>query len=142
MTDAPLPTIEVRTLSLAAAERMLDAGVRIASTRGLTPCIAVVGQSGHLLAFRRMDGCRPFSSDVAVAKARSSVAMGKPSSVFAKAVDGGEPSVLSVPGLTPLRGGLPVIIDGEVVGAIGVSGISATGDEELAEQILTEVGCA
>lgn len=139
MTIDALTTIPYRSLSLASAETLLDAGQRLAAERGLAAVMAVVGPSGHLIAFRRMDGGRLNAVDVAIGKAKSAAQMGKPSSVFAKAIDGGETSVLSVPGLLPLRGGLPIVVDGEVVGAIGVSGISASGDEELAEAILSAI---
>ncbi|WP_260923323.1 GlcG/HbpS family heme-binding protein [Novosphingobium sp. 9] len=124
------------TLPLAAADRLADLAIAEASARGHRICIAVVDIAGQLLAFRRMDGAVPVAIEVAIGKARTSALFRKPLHLFEGMIDAGKASMLSVPGAVPLSGGVPVTIDGDVLGAIGVSGAAGEEDEAMAQAVL------
>jgi glc operon protein GlcG len=138
--EAPLITRGRVQLNLAGAERMIAAAKQKATALGLKVNIAVVDEGGHLLAFARMDGARPASGYTAQTKAVAAAtfrqetgtlpARGEPDLLLnlslqnAAAASGGK--------LTTLKGGVPVLIDGQVVGAVGVGGGSGEQDAEVA----------
>jgi glc operon protein GlcG len=95
--------------------------------------IAIVDAGGHLLAFQRMDGAHLASPEVATDKARSSALFRRPTSAFAEAVAGGSSAILGLPGAVPLGGGVPIEVDGQVLGAVGVSGVTAEQDAIIAQ---------
>jgi glc operon protein GlcG len=101
-----------------------------------TGAIAVVDEGGFLLAFERIDGSFPVSAEISIGKARTAAIFRKPTREFEEIVRSGRTPMLALSdrvGFTPLQGGLPIVVAGEVVGAIGVSGAaSAQQDEELA----------
>ena len=129
--------IHAPTLSLRGADAIITQAEALAVQRGLQLCIAVVDSAGHLLCFRRMDGAGLVSIDVAIGKARTAAFLKAPSRLFEDKIDGGAPSILSVPGLVPLRGGMPIVHDGRPIGAIGVSGAAGEVDEEIATLAVT-----
>ncbi|WP_138471134.1 heme-binding protein [Poseidonocella sp. HB161398] len=130
-------TDHVRTLqalTLAGAERLADLALRAAAEAGAQICVAVTDPSGHLLAFRRMDGAGIVSIDVAIGKARTAAMFRKPVDAFEEMINSGHPSMLAVPGAVMLAGGLPV--GTPVVGAIGISGSTGPGDLAIARAAL------
>ena len=94
--------------------------------------IAVCDAGGHLLWLQRMDGANPMSALVAPEKARTSVMTHKPSKALEDMVNGGRVAALSLP-VTPLEGGETIIVCGDVVGGIGVSGVKAGQDAQVAQ---------
>lgn len=124
--------IDAPTLSLSGADALGAHAETQARRRGVKMCIAVVDAAGHLLSFRRMDGAGLVSIDVAIGKARTAALLKAPSRMFEEKIDGGAPSILSAPGLVPLRGGVPVMHAGAQLGAIGVSGAAGDIDEVVA----------
>jgi len=95
--------------------------------------IAIADEGGHLLWLQRLDGAPLISMDIATGKAHTSAMGRRPSKSFADRIAGGETSVLSMPGgLTFLEGGEPIVIDGECVGAVGVSGVKSGEDAQIA----------
>ncbi|CAI0728332.1 heme-binding protein [Serratia ficaria] len=86
-----------------------------------TGCAAVVDSAGRLLAFQRFDGAPPGCVDASIGKARTSALYRTPSLKFMQRLQGGETTVLSIPHAVALGGGYPLTLNGEVVGAIGVS---------------------
>ncbi|CAM3793631.1 heme-binding protein [Paracoccus yeei] len=129
-------TLTIPTLTLAGAEALMARAIDEATKRSARICVAVVDASGRLLAFSRMDGAGLVSIDVSMGKARTAAFLGKPASAFEKMIDGGKPSMLSVPGAVPLAGGQPVEVDGAMVGAIGISGSTGEGDEAIAHAVV------
>jgi len=125
----------VRDLSLSSAQRLVDNGLKLAAEREMRLAIAVVDRAGNLLAFARMDGASIVTTDVAVGKARTAAFLKAPSKVFEDMINSGAPSMATTPGLLPLQGGIPVVLDGETVGAVGVSGSSGDNDQAVATQI-------
>lgn len=127
--------ITVHDLSLAAAQKLLANGLDHAAKNGMRLAVAVVDRAGNLLAFARMDGAAIVTSDVAVGKARTAAFLKAPSKLFEDMINSGLPSMATTPGLLPLQGGIPVMLGGEVVGAVGVSGSSGENDQATAALI-------
>ena len=139
-SDAPLVTRNRVQLNLAGAEAILTAAKAKAAEMKLTVNIAVVDDGGHLLAFARMDGARPASGYTAMTKAVTAATFRQETGPLPPK---GEPDVLlnlslqaaAAAGggkLTTLKGGVPVVIDGQVVGAVGVGGATGEQDAEVA----------
>ncbi|WP_440802503.1 heme-binding protein [Pseudomonas syringae] len=112
---------------------MLGAAREEAQANGWTVSIAVVDDGGHLLAFERLDDAAPISSYIAIEKARTSALGKRESKGYEEMVNGGRTAFLSAPLLTSLEGGVPIIVDGQVIGALGVSGVKAEQDAQVAK---------
>ncbi|ATN36434.1 hypothetical protein ACO34A_21845 [Rhizobium sp. ACO-34A] len=133
-----MPITTVRTaqdLSLSAARGLLEKGLDLAAGQGLRLAISVVDRSGNLLVFARMDDASIVTTEVSIGKARTAAFIKAPSKFFEDMINSGKPSMATVPGLLPLQGGMPVILEGEVIGAVGVSGSSGETDQEIATRI-------
>lgn len=115
------------------ATAMLDAAVQEAVNHQWAVSIAVVDDGGHLLAFTRLDGCPPVSATIAVEKARTSALGKRESKVYEDIVNNGRTAFLSVVPLQGmLEGGVPIFVQGECIGAIGVSGVKSVEDAQVA----------
>jgi glc operon protein GlcG len=123
---------EVRVLTLAAAKAMAAAAETFALARGWTVVIAVVDHSGGLILLHCLDDTQPASQEIAVEKARTAARMRRPTKALEDAIAGGRTAILTL-GAVVLEGGLPVRVEGQVVGAIGVSGMTSSQDGEVAE---------
>jgi glc operon protein GlcG len=95
--------------------------------------IVVVDDGGHPLALERLDGCAPIGAYIASEKARTSALGRRESKGYEEMVNGGRYAFLSAPLLTSLEGGVPIIVDGQVIGAVGVSGVKAEQDAQVAK---------
>ncbi|MFG6206131.1 heme-binding protein [Pseudomonas retamae] len=95
--------------------------------------IAIVDDGGHPLALKRFDGCAPISAYIATEKARTAALGRRESKGYEEMVNGGRQAFLSAPLLTSLEGGVPIVVDGHVVGAVGVSGVKAEQDAQVAK---------
>jgi len=113
--------------------RVLTAARAEARARQWNVTIAVVDDGGHPLALERMDGCAPASAYIAVEKARTSALGRKETRDYEEMVNGGRTAFVTVPLLTSLEGGVPLRVDGQVVGAIGVSGVKSEQDAQVAK---------
>ena len=122
-----------RTLTLAAAKTIAAAAEAEANKRGATVVIAIVDDGGHLILLERLDDTQVASVEVAIGKARTASIFRRPSKVFEDQIREGRVAALTLPGATPLQGGVPIIVEGKVVGAIGVSGNSPQEDEDIAK---------
>ena len=94
--------------------------------------IAIVDDGANLLYLERLDGAQISSSEVAQGKARTAMRYQRASRLLEEAVVGGRTSLIAVQGITPLQGAVPLIYDGQIIGAIGVSGVLSTQDEQVA----------
>lgn len=112
------------------ARRILDAALAAAAHSGLAMTIAVVDEGGYLLCAQRMDGAGLMTPKVAIEKARTAALMRAPSRRLAERIDG-EPALLRLTDYLPMAGGLPILVDGQCAGAIGVSGGTADQDEAV-----------
>ena len=95
--------------------------------------IVIVDDGGHPLALERLDGCAPISAYIATEKARTSALGRRESKGYEEMVNGGRHAFLSAPLLTSLEGGVPIIVDDQVIGAVGVSGVKAEQDAQVAK---------
>jgi len=120
-----------RTIDEAGAEAVLAAAERHAAAAGHRVVIAVVDPSGELVALRRTPGAQVASSRVAVDKARTAAIFVRPSRELEEQVSGGRLGALALHGARALTGGIPLTVDGEVVGAIGTSGETPDEDESV-----------
>jgi glc operon protein GlcG len=130
---ASAQTVARKTLTLDGARAVLAAAEHEAKRLGAGGAISVVDDGGNLLVSARLDGTFPAASPISVEKARSAAVFRRPTSVFEKAIKDGRLSLLANDQLLPLQGGVPVMVDGEVVGGVGVAGAaSAQQDEDIA----------
>lgn len=127
-------------ISLERAQRLVAAAAAEAGRRNFRMAIAVVEPDGELVAFVRADGVQYGSIEVAQAKARAAARFRRATKVFADQVAGGAVGALSLPGVIAIEGGVPIVVDGRMVGAIGVSGGSSVQDGEVAQAALAAVG--
>ena len=94
--------------------------------------IAILDDGGHLLWLQRMDGATPFNAQVAVEKGRSAAVSRRSTKNWEERIAGGRMAVLNMPVL-PVQGGLPIMHQGECVGAVGISGVQSHEDEQIAQ---------
>jgi glc operon protein GlcG len=140
MADGPEATDSVaapfgRPVELSDARTVIAAVRQAATERGWAVSVAVLDLGGKLVALERMDRAMMASPEVAVAKAMGAIAFKRPTKMLQEAIVSGFTPMLSLSfvGMVPIEGGLPILKDGEIIGAVGVSGQSPTGDAELAE---------
>jgi glc operon protein GlcG len=121
-------------INLENAQAAITAAKAEALANGWAVAIAVVDAGGHLVAFERLDSTQHGSIEVALEKARTSAAFRRPSKAFEEILAGGGEGlrILGLRNATPIEGGLPLLVDGKVVGAIGVSGVTAAQDGQIA----------
>jgi glc operon protein GlcG len=121
-------------VSLAMAKQIMAAAEREAVANNWPMAIAIVDSTAHLVMLHRLDQTQLGSLDVCVAKAMTAVKFKRPSKVFEDAIAAGGVGwrLTTMPGMHALEGGLPIVVDGQVVGAIGVSGMLATQDSQVA----------
>ena len=132
-TKAEFSTAEVPALSYDEARTVAEAAARVATDRGVAPVAAVVDAGGDLVYLWRPDAAQVASVGVATDKARTAAIYRRPSKDFEEQASNGRASALHLARSVPLQGGMPIVREGEVVGAIGVSGASsADEDQELA----------
>ncbi|MEA2915523.1 MAG: glc operon protein GlcG [Bradyrhizobium sp.] len=124
-------TINVMVLDQAGAQTVLQAAKESAQQRKAPSAIAVVDPAGDLLAFQRMDGVRPASADLAIEKARTAARLQRPTAEIEESINRGRTAFVTA-GIAALRGGMPIRVNGEVVGAVGVAGLSKETDTGIA----------
>lgn len=124
--------IATKLLELADARTVVEAAQREAATNGWKISVSVVDAGGHPLLFERMDGVAPATARIAFEKAQTAA-------IFKGSTAGMEDRIperlamLRLPGATPLKGGVPLTSDGQVVGAVGISGLTPQQDQQVAE---------
>jgi len=125
-------TATKKALTLEGAKKAIAAAVAEARKNNATGVIAVVDEGGNLMALERIDGTFAAGANISIGKARTAVLFKKPTKFFEDVIAKGRTAMVAVD-FTPLQGGVPILVDGQVVGGIGVSGASsAQQDEELA----------
>jgi glc operon protein GlcG len=133
---ASAQVVDQKGLTLEAARRVIAAAVAEATRNDVGGAIAVVDAGGHLVALERRDGTFAAGAEISTGKARTAALFKKPTSFFEDVINNGRIAMAALPSLpdfTPLQGGVPIVIDGQVIGAVGVSGAaSAKQDEEIA----------
>jgi uncharacterized protein GlcG (DUF336 family) len=119
-------------LSLADAKQIAAAAEAEALNNKWSVTIAVLDDGGNLLFLQRLDEAPLGSVVVAQEKARTALLFKRPTKAFEEIVAGGRTVMLTLPGATPIEGGLPLLNDGRIVGAIGVSGVQSSQDGQIA----------
>lgn len=122
---------DIKALTLADAKAIAAAAEAEALARGWNVAIAICDPGGHLLWLQRLDGAPAMSALIAPEKARAAALSGKASKVYEDMVNNGRYAALALP-IAPLEGGEPIFADGELVGAVGVSGVKAAEDAQVA----------
>ncbi len=134
ITDAQVA--DKKTLTIEGAKKVIAAAVAYArKSNAPGGVIAVVDDGGNLMALERLDGTFAAGANISIGKARTAVLFKRPTKVFEDIIKNGRTAMISLPDslFTPLQGGVPVVVDGQIVGGVGVSGASsAQQDEELA----------
>jgi glc operon protein GlcG len=95
--------------------------------------IAILDDGGHLLHLVRMDGATPANARIATEKGRTAAETRRSTAMWEERIKAGRTSMLGMPGVTPVQGGLPIVIDGVCIGAVGVSGVQSHEDEQIAK---------
>ena len=126
-------------IGLETAQALIDRATAAASARGFRMAFAIVEPSGQLVAFGRMDDTQYGSIAVAQAKARSAALYRTATSVSEERLTGGRTALLALDGMVPVAGGVPIVVDGRIIGAIGVSGASSAQDDEIARAAIAAV---
>jgi uncharacterized protein GlcG (DUF336 family) len=121
-----------KTLSLAEARRVAAAASAKAQAENWNVVIAILDVGGHLIYLERADGTQLGSVLVAQEKARTALLFRRPTKALEEGVLGGRVHMMSLPGVTAVEGGLPLMKDGEIVGSIGVSGVMSSQDGQVA----------
>src|SRR5437667_7127381 len=129
-------TAEKKTLTLDGAEHVIAAAkAKAQEVRSPGGVIAVVDSGGNLMALARLDGTFAAGANISIGKARTAVLFQKPTKVFEDIINKGRTAMAALPDsfFTPLQGGIPVVLDGQIIGGVGVrAASSAAQDEELA----------
>jgi glc operon protein GlcG len=134
MAATQAQVVEKKSLNLDGAKKAITAAVDYAKKNNAPGgVIAVVDEGGNLMALERLDGTFAMGATISVGKARTAVLFKKPTRFFEELINKGRTAMTAIDGFTPLIGGIPIMVDNQVVGGIGVSGAaSAAQDEELA----------
>jgi glc operon protein GlcG len=133
---AKAQTIEKKSLTIDGAKKVIAAAVAYAKKNNAPGgVIAVVDEGGNLMALERLDGTFAAGANISIGKARTAVLFKRPTKAFEDIIKNGRTAMVALPDayFTPLQGGVPITVDGQIVGGVGVSGASsAQQDEELA----------
>ena len=125
--------IEKKTLSLELAKKIAEVAEAEAVKNNWTVVISIVDDGGNLVYLCRMDNTQIGSIEVSIQKARTAIFFKRPTKVFEDMVAGGRNAILSLPGVLPLEGGMPLIVKDQIIGAIGISGAKSNEDGIIAK---------
>ena len=122
------------SLTLEGAKQVAEAAAKFAKDNGAAPSVAIVDEGGNLLYLARPEASFVAGANVSIGKARTSAIFKKPTAFFEDTINKGRFTMTALPDFTPLQGGVPIVHDSQIIGAIGVSGAkSAAQDEEVAK---------
>lgn len=127
-------TVEKRAMTLEAAKKIIAAAVAEAKSKNAPGgAIAVVDEGGNLVAVERLDNTFAAGANISIGKARTAALFKRPTKTFEDIINKGRTAMATLTDFTPLQGGVPIVVEGQIIGAVGVSGAaSAQQDEELA----------
>ena len=127
-------------LTLDDCRRVSAAAEAEAKKNNWNVCIAIFDDGGHLLHFVRMDGASPANARIAVGKGRTAAESRRSSGAWEERIKAGRTAILGMPGITPVQGGLPVVVEGVCIGGVGVSGVQSHEDEQIAKAGIDVLG--
>ena len=120
-------------ITLEDAKRAMAEAEAEARKNNWNVAIAILDAGANLILFQKMDDTQLGSVNIAIGKARTAVHFKRPTKAIEELVAGGRQGFLAIEGITPLQGGLPVLADGKLIGAVGVSGVMSSQDEQIAQ---------
>lgn len=120
------------SITLETAKQVAAKAAEVASKNSYRVAIAIVDTAGHLVYFEKLDDTQTASVEVAIAKAKSASTYRRETKAFEMALAKGRTAILGLPGAVPIEGGIPLLKDGKIVGAIGVSGVTSEQDGQVA----------
>jgi uncharacterized protein GlcG (DUF336 family) len=120
-------------ITLDGAKKMMAVAEAEARKNNWNVAIAIVDAAGNLILFEKLDETQPASVAIAMGKAKTAAHFKRPTKALEEMIVGGRSVFLAIEGVTPLQGGLPVVVDGKVIGAVGVSGVMSSQDEQVAQ---------
>ncbi|HEX5607587.1 MAG TPA: heme-binding protein [Candidatus Binatia bacterium] len=134
LAAAHTQTIEKKALNLEGAKKVIAAATAEAKSKNAPGgAIAVVDEGGNLVAVERLDNTFAAGANISIGKARTAVLFKRPTKIFEDVINKGRTAMTTLNDFTPLQGGIPILVDGQIIGAVGVSGAAtAQQDEELA----------
>ena len=138
--NAQMPNGYGASISVETARKLAATATAEGKKNGWNIAVAIVDTAGDLVFFERMDNTQAASTIVAQEKARTAARFKRPTKAFEDALAGGRQAILGLPGVTPLEGGLPLVIEGKIVGAIGVSGVTSQQDGVCAQAAADTLG--
>lgn len=127
-------------ITLEAAKKMMAGAEAEARKNNWNVAIAIVDAGANLIMFHKLDETQPGSVAIAIGKARTAANFKRPTKALEEIISGGRSVFLAVEGITPLQGGVPVVFEGKVIGAVGVSGVASTQDEQVAQAAVGSLG--
>lgn len=132
--------VDRKALTLAEARKAVAAATAEAKANNWNVVIAVVDDAGYPLTVDRLDNTQRPSVDIAVGKARSAALFRRPSAALEESINKGRTALLSAEGYIFMQGGVPIVVNGEVIGAVGVSGVRSDQDEQVATAGVKAIG--
>jgi glc operon protein GlcG len=120
-------------VTLEQAKKIMMAAEAEAKKNNWPVAIAIVDPAGMLVLFHRLDNTQTGSVNIALEKGRTSAMFKRPSKAFEDAIAGGRNAVLGLTGAMPIEGGVPIVLDGKIIGAVGVSGVTSAQDAQVAK---------
>jgi len=120
-------------LTLSDVKKIAAAAEAEAIRHSWNVAIAILDDGGHLLGFERMDGATPANATIAIEKGRTAAISRRSSGAWEERIKGGRTSMLKMPGILPVQGGVPIMVEGSCVGGVGVSGVQSHEDEQIAQ---------
>jgi uncharacterized protein GlcG (DUF336 family) len=121
------------SVTVAAAKKIAAATLAECQKNKWNVAVAVVDTHGALLYFERLENTQYASNDIAIGKARAAATYQRPTRAFAEVINKGGPATATLPGVFASPGGVPIMVDGKVTGAVGVSGVTGDQDEQCAK---------
>jgi glc operon protein GlcG len=129
-----------KALTLEAATRIMRAAEAEALKHKWTVAIAIADEAGELILFQKLDETQVGSVNIAIGKARTAARFKRPTKAFEDTIAKGRSTLMTIEGLMPLEGGVPIIVEGRVIGAVGVSGVTSQQDAQIAEAGIAALG--
>jgi glc operon protein GlcG len=138
--SAQMPNGYGPSISVETARKLAAVATAEGKKNGWNIAVAIVDTAGDLVFFERMDNTQAASTTVSQDKARTAARFKRPTKAFEDALAGGRQAILGLPGVIPLEGGLPLVVEGKIIGAIGVSGVTSAQDGVCAQAAADTLG--
>jgi glc operon protein GlcG len=129
-----------KALTLEGARRIMSAAEAEAAKNKWTVAIAIVDEAGELILFQKLDETQVASVNIAIGKARTAARFKRPTKALEDTIAKGRSTIMTIEGVLPLEGGVPIVAGGRVIGAVGVSGVTSQQDAQIAEAGIAALG--